>query len=263
MSSAIILKKTGLYVREYDEATDSMRLVKATGPIFLYFQNIIEVEKGVKFENLMDVLMTHEPDIDVMFFGFSRGHQLRPFYQEMKGKPEAKRADLATVEIGWNADYYRSEKRGHPNELFLSVHVVGIAKKKVEGETERRSLTQFGMNDWKHLPIVLSDMLMVNDLQMDKKERKVINLLEARKEMTLYDLIGGVMDIITWYGYPEFRKERMGELESMAFPVEQMPEVTLEEKENELAEAIRLEHYERAAELKKEIENIRKFLLKH
>lgn len=265
--NSIVLRSGGLHAKEYDESTNHTSLVKVTGPISLYLQSPIEIEKGVMVQDFMDVLMQHEADIDAMFFGFSKGHKLRPFYEEMKRDPDNKRLNVSKVEIGWTADYFAAERRGQHNELYLSVQMSGIAKKKVDGETVYTSLSQAAMNDWKHVPLVICDTLRVSDFRIVDKgptgraETHFVTLLEAKKEMTLYDLVGGFIDSITWYGYPEQRKERMEDIERMVLGTDEyMDPDVLEEKQEELAKAILEENYERAAVLKKEIEEIKKLL---
>lgn len=265
--NSIVLRSGGLYAKEYDESTNHISHVKITGPISLYLQSAIEIEKGVVVQSLMEVLMQHEADIDVMFFGFSKGHKIRPFYEEMKKTPEIKRLDLSVVEIGWTADYFAADRVGQHNELHLSVQMSGIAKKKVDGETAYISVSQTAMNDWKHVPVVLCDTLRVSDFRVVDKgptgrtETHFVTLLEAKKEMTLYDLIGGFIDSITWYGYPEQRQERMEDIERMVLGSGGCTDrEMLEDKQDELAKALLEENYERAAVLQKEIENIKKLL---
>lgn len=262
--NSIILRKDGFYSKEYDEQTGISSLVRTRGPICIYFQDVVEVEKGVTVENFMRALIEHESDIDAMFFGFSKGHKIRPFYEEMQTKPINKRVDISFVEIGWVADYYGGSKIGQPNELLLSIHVSGVYKKKNNNETSYYTLTQAALNDWKHLPISLCDIMSVTDFRINEKnssgvtETRVINLLEAKKEITLYDFIGGFIDSITWYGYPEHRLERANDIEMAVAGAINVEEMTMEDKEYELKNAIAREDYERAAVLKKEMDNMRK-----
>jgi len=265
--NSITLRKGGFYAREYDEKESKTTFSKVDGPICLHFQSTIEVDRDVTVEDLMRVLMKNESDIDMMFYGFSKGLRIRPFYEEMLLPPNNKRIDIAYVEVGWSSDYFGSDRPGKSNELFLFVQISGIAKKRQKNELRSYNLSQVPLNDWKHIGLSVCDMMRVHDFRVNQKgetgktETQVITLIEAKRDMTLYDFIGGFIESIAWYGYPSQRKERMDDIEEIiSEPDEDIGEYSLEDKEYELKKALGEEDYERASVLKKEIDEMRKFL---
>lgn len=260
----IVLKKNGFHTKEYDEKSSEPSYVKLKGSIGFHLQSVIEIDKGVTVEDLMNEMIRHEADIDMMFFGLSKGYHIRPFYEEMKMVPTNKRKDLKYVELSWASDYYRSESKDRSNEVMLYIQMFGMAAKKHEDESLSYSLSSAPLNDWKHLEVRLSNMLFIYDFQVGKKDEdgnfgtKVVTMLEAEKEMTLYDFIGGFIDAITWHGYPEQRKERMDYIDSMINESHDVTSFNLEEKEYELKKAVEREEYELALVLKKQIDELKK-----
>jgi hypothetical protein len=262
--SYIVLKKNGFHVKEYDEKSNISSYSKVKGHIGHHLQSVLEVDEGVTVEDLMKELIRHESDIDVIFFGFSKGFLLRPFYQEMLSKPDHKRKDLSYIELSWMSDYYPSDRKGKKNEVMIFMQMNGMAANKRENEAISYNLSQIPLNDWKHLEVRISDLLLVYDFQVNKKDdngtmgTRVVTLLEAKKEVTLYDFIGGFIDCITWHGYPEHRKEHIDDINAIIHQGEDVDEADLEDKQYELEKAIAREDYEAAAALKKQIDRITK-----
>lgn len=260
--SSIVLKKNGFHVKEYNEKSNLSSYSKVKGHLGHYLQNILEIEKGVTVEDLMKELIRHEVDVDTMFFGFSKGFNMRPFYEEMLMKPDNKRKDLSYVEFSWMADYYRNDSIG--NEVMIFMQMNGMTTSKKENETLSYNLSQIPLNDWKHLEIRVSNLLLVYDFQVNKKDEngtfgtRVITLLEAKKEVTLYDFIGGFIDCITWHGYPENRNERVNDINTIVHQEEDVIIYDIEDKEYELKKAIEREDYELASVLKKQIDSLKK-----
>lgn len=259
----ILLKKNGFHFMEHDEKSNISSYSRMKGPLGRHLQSTMEVDKNVTVEDLMKELIRHEADVDMLFFGFSKGYLIRPFYDEMLLKSENKRKDLSYVELSWSSDYFRSEKRGNPNEVMIFMQMNGMTNKKIEGEASSHNLSRVPLNDWKHLGVKISDTLLVYDYQVNQKDgagtfgTRVVTLLEAKKEITLYDFIGGFIDCITWYGYPEQRRERLDDIDAIVHGDDNIPEANLEDKEYELKKAIEREDYELAAVLKKEIDRIK------
>lgn len=261
----IVLKKNGFHFRDYDEKSNVSTLSYMNDHIGKHLQNEVEIEKGVTVEDFMKAMIKHEADIDVMFHGASRGLKIRPFYEEVLKRPKNKRIDLAYAELSWSTDYTAAEGRRKTNEVSIYIQMNGMADKKKGAGLRSYSLIQTPLNDWKHLPLKISKTLLVYDFRLNHKnangdtETRMVTLLEAEREMTLYDLIGGFMDNITWYGEPNVRDERVKELEgAIAEPHEDVFVSTVEDKEYELDKAIEREDYELAAVLKKQIDALKK-----
>jgi len=263
--NCVKFKKDGLYSKTYDENGVETKWTKVKGPIYLHFQSVVEFDKKLTLGDLMHVLIMHEVDIDAMFMGVTRGRRMRPYYEEMLQVPTGKRSDLSHVEFAWVADYYKSDSQNDDNALYINLQVTGISKK--SEEATYHSLSRATLNDWKHLRVELNDNMIVNEFiesyqtETGKTEMHVVTILEARKEITLYDLIAGLLAELTIYGYPDQRRDHIVEINNAIDEVQgTVSTETLKEKEKELQEAIDSENYERAAMLKSEIDNIKKFL---
>ncbi len=260
----IILKKTGFFCHSHDEHTGEVSNVKIKSPLFMFFQNNIKVDKKVTVKHLMDILIKDEIDIDINFFSSMKGYNLRPFYEEMQTEPKNKRDDISFLEIGWGSDYYRGERKGEKDEIMIYTNMSGVSKKK--DELVFHALCHSPLNDWKHLPIVLNESLMVNDYTFkkmpgsDKMETTVMTIMDAKKEMTLYEFVSAFLEGITWHGSPEERNEYAEQIDDA---VEHVPDVSesrashsRHDKEVELQRAINDEDYEKAAILKKELDKM-------
>lgn len=259
-------KKDGLYCKEYDENGNTSKWARAGGPIYIYFQSIVELDKKLTLGDLMNTLIRYEADIDAMFMGCTRGKRLRPYYEEMLQASTNKRTDLSHVEVGWVADYYKADNFNHESELYLGLQVSGISKK--SEEATYHSLSRASLNDWKHLKMELHDELIINEFiaghatETGRTDMHMVTLMEAKKQVTLYDLLSGFLTELTMYGYPEQRMERIMDINNVIEETvdDNSWESTLRHKESELQAALETENYERAAMLKVEIDNIKKFL---
>lgn len=262
--NSITLRKGGFYYPEYEESNNSIEYVKVSGSIGFHLQSTIEVDADVTVSDLMEELMRHEADVDMIFYGSSKGHHIRPFYDEMVMTANNKRDDLVHAEISWASDYFRSERNGKPDEVSIFTQINGIAKKTKEDAATSYNLSQIPMNDWKHLFLRISNSLLVYDFRIDKEDEsgtfgtKVITILEANRDMTLYDFIAGFIEEITWYGYPDQRKEKINDIDNIVHLGDNVSAAKLEDKEYELKSALEREDYELAAILKKDIDKLKK-----
>lgn len=260
----VMFKKDGLYSKEYNENGYSNRWTRIKAPLYVYFQSVVDIDSRVTLGDIMHALIAHESDIDAMFMGCMNGKRLRPYYDEMIQAPTNKRTDLTHVEITWGADYFRADSINHDDELYLEIQVNGVSKD--SEEANYHALSRAPLNDWKHLKVELNNTLIINEFIMEQQsdtgrtEMNINKILEAKKQITLYDLIAGIMSELTIYGYPEQRMERLEDMNDLIQDMEDETYMTtLQQKEKELREAIEVEHYEKAAKLKLEIDKLKKF----
>ncbi len=259
----IKFKKDGLYLGEYDEDRDSMTWSRSQSPIYAHFQDVVEIDKRTTLGDIITTLMKHEMDINSMFVGCMNGRQLKPYYEEMIQPTSQKRTDISHIEIGWIADYYKGDKQ-HEDELYLGIQASGIAKE--SDEMTYYSLSKATLNEWRHLRVILVDSMMINDFIIGENtasgvtDMHMVTLFQARKEITLYDFICGLLTELTTLGYPEQRIERIQDINNILDNDIEVNTLMLENKERELREAVDSENYEKAGILQKEVNRMRKIL---
>lgn len=138
------------------------------------------------------------------------------------------------------------------------------------------SLSFCPLNEWKHLPIKLNNLLEIYEIKIpkiferDEKEVQTKKLLSAKKEITLYDFLKIFLHEITWYGDPKMRNKKAKEIEDIGKKLDsgnefldRFDQTLLEWKEKELDDCLKSENYEMAIIIKQEIEFLREKIKKN
>jgi hypothetical protein len=272
----IYIKKSGFFVMERNTELKTDRFQKIESELAYHMQDIVTIDDDVTIENIMDSLMEFEKEVDILFMGHTRGFKLKPFYEKMQEplKEGDSYTDLDFIEFHWGTDYteYDDEVDDEEKPSFYSYVSFHGVDDSVEIQTFEES-RYYGMslspvNRWKHLPVKMDKTFFIRNYVLNKDtnvyEEKV--LMEAEKEFTFYELIGGFLHEMSWHGYPENQEEISNKLEEVSLNFEEGDFVPFEEVhidlrrreleifEAEKAELLEAEAYEKISEVDKKIE---------
>ena len=271
----VILEKDGFYALDDDGEKHQITNLNA------WMRNPIKIgEDGsgyVTVGDLMSLLMKHENDIDYLFESYTRGHKLKPFYDEMvKSDDNGDFDNIDFLELRWGTDYFEWEDDHCITEKDFSMHISasGVNDKVPENkhgfeESRYYSFSLSPVHHYKNIPLRIN--LTHKTYRRDEKENgesEYIVLFEAETDMTLRDFIGGLLEEMSFHGHPEHREEvvtGLNEVDRDDLDTDDMistDEFQLEILESDLKRLEENEKYEKAAKVKIEIDQLRERLKK-
>lgn len=222
--------------------------------IFPYLKTEVHGIEDMTLEDLFDILNEYEDEVDACFLSFTRGHLLKPFYEEIKSDNKEKN-DYTELNFHWNVDNYEYENDELEIEKELFENIT-ITLRKV-GDTDNYAVSFINLSEIKSVVITLNLDYIIRDKNYN-------SILETRKFPSLFELIGNFLYEITFDGYPEQREERSKELmkryEEIDDSIQEyfsLDDLKLEMMEKQLQRFIDEEKYEKAEVIKKRINDIK------
>ena len=124
--NVIHLKKSGLFT------TWKKEYVPIDRPFAYYLHHYPKVDKDVTVEDLMLILKQNETDVDNLFYPYTRGFLLNPFFEEMQ-LPVLKeeKSKISKLVFSWSGNVANIKEFGKPKfQIYQDVHVSGKLPKK-------------------------------------------------------------------------------------------------------------------------------------
>jgi hypothetical protein len=260
--NVIILKKDGLYIREYNEELDKNQELKINKPISYYYLHEVELEEGFNFYDFFNILNPFINKFDEHFMSSTRGWPLKDWFDSMLEKDVKKHENIDSIKFRWisekNNYYFREDDTTEVN-LDTYLHLSGWSEK----ENCSYSLNFLELNSVRNCPMILDLNCVINEF--NEEQSKYVEIFEYTKPINLHKLLSCVFNEITFFGSPKTSKNKLedllGNLESIKNEDEtfvDFKEFELNQLEEELKEAIDSENFEWAERVKKEIEKIKK-----
>lgn len=258
MIDIIFVRKNGFFVKD-----DDGKMVRIDKPLSYYLRHTPKLQRNFTVEDLLNILMKYEDEVNMLFLSYSRGFELRPYYEEsLKEYEENENSDY--IELCWATDVFEKE-------LTIYPHIHEMGKDKMGYSLMCSSVAEF-----KKLVIKFDEKIHIfkhiipKRWEKDKGVRKK-NIFKGVKEFTFQDFVGTFLYEITWSGYPQERDKRAAELDERAKEVEEIDwdeveedtswdEFQLKWKEEELEALLKKKRpsKKKIAELEKEIHWIKK-----
>jgi len=216
-----------------------------------YLRQEVEFDENLTVKGFMNQLKPYKSEIEGTFEASTYGYKLQPYYDNIDLGPEEGQDDIEEIEFYWAAELWDSIIE------YTSFH--GYKNKK----DIPYSLCISPIKDWQNAKLILNKEYKVYNLNL-KIDAYKDPILSTKKEFTLYQLLDCFLFELSYHGYPENQKEfaktleetsesiNKGELKTIPFE-----KVLLELKEQELEEFIKAEDYEKAEEIRIEIENLK------
>jgi len=239
----VLLKKDGLYYGK-DKIED----------ISLHLNCSLEIEGDVTLENLFDVLMTFGiEEINFLFNSWTLGYDIGKYYEYMQVESE-RDPELIYLDVRWATDYftYEDDDCVKQSEFSSYIDVSGV------GENEIFGISLTPIYELKDLILRIDNKFEIEDFSSRTKPKIIFTSI---KEISLNEFIGGILHEISFHGYPEDKEmfcESLeetsalldsGEMETISHDV-----FMLDILEKDLERLVSEEKFEKAAKVKKEIE---------
>lgn len=234
-----------------------------------HFNKIVEIKPDVTIEHFVRHLEKYEQIIDLCFSSYSDGIPLRKFIDDMEKETKIK-SDISTVELIWEGDMVNED-------LVIIGYLRGwLTEERIQefgpDSDVPHDLSFVSLSAYKSCILTLDENIVVHDFgstmdlkKMVEEEKEVI--LDGFYSWTLYDVIANFLSDISSNGSPEERDALATQVQSTKFDAEEISKnkgqaelwkVLLESKIESLQKdkevATEEEDYERASQLKKEIE---------
>jgi len=264
-----ITNKELIYTDSYNKEDKDKVLEKD----FLYYlSDTVEFSENLTFERFFKLIIQHKEILNVVFHRALGGYKIENFIQDFEGTPEKDNSDF-DLTISISTDYYIN-KDGNEFSYYYDFGGYGVCDCIKEKDPYGISVSMSKLKNIKKKILKLDDKISVHKL-VKNNYKCIVDAINSGG-FKLFDVIYAVLFEISFHGTPEDReivsddlKESVeglevamenGTLDELTVPVE---EVILNVREKEMEKAIREENYERAGELKKEIEILKKHLKKH
>lgn len=222
-----------------------------------YMRHIVVFDENLTVKGFMTQLKPYQNLIEQTFEGSTYGYKLGPYLENMELNPDLGEDDIENVELYWVSELFDDDITE-----YISFH--GYKK---EGDEDVEgipySLAISPIKNWQNAKLFINNKYEIYNLSLkaDGYKKPVVT---ATRDMTLYQLLDGWLFELSYHGYPENQEEfgdnldeicnsiKNGEIETI-----RLEDAILDIKEEELQKEIDSENYERAEEIRKEIEELK------
>lgn len=212
ITEGILVKKDGIYRRHWYGGQHEQK-VDSFVP---YLDKILQLDEDVTFGDFFDHVMGEAYQHSTIFYSQLGGFALEDWIGEWS-RPDEYDKDLN--DLHYLSVYWIAEIWSHTDKLedYVDFHAVGAGEypdtgEKVEDMNYSVSFTP--LNNLKHLPFkIFNEYKIIQHTSGTTKEEYI---LETKKPMTVYDVIGGILNDVSFYGNPEARQEAGDELNRRA-----------------------------------------------
>lgn len=269
MIKIIIYKDKITYVDWDLENQDWLECEVGTEGITRHFNKIVEIKPDVTVENFVRHLEKYEQIIDLCFSSYTDGVPLRKFIEDMEKEAKTKN-DISIVELIWEGDMVNED-------LVIIGYLRGwLTEERIQefgpDSDVPHDLSFVSLSAYKNCVLTLDENIVVHDFgstmdlkKMVEEEKEVV--LDGFYSWTLHDVISNFLSDISSNGSPEQRDEIASQVQSNKFDADEISknkgqselwkvllETKIESLQKDKEAATEEEDYERASQLKKEIE---------
>jgi hypothetical protein len=216
----ILVKKDGLYYRDWD---DGEQLEKKIESFIPYLKEEIRVEEDVTFEDFFNYIMDEYKLITVIFasqlghfdLGKWKNEWAKPFVDKPDGHTKTKYLEVAWVTEWWDKDLDREIEEwvafGGKGETLMED--TGLWE-----DDMNISFSFCSLNEMKNYPFKINTEYKMFDWEAyrnnpNARKRDKWYAVDGSKRMTVFDVIGGILDDISFYGDPDHRNKKSQELQ--------------------------------------------------
>lgn len=267
----IIIYKDKITVTEWqfqEKRWTEQDISKIDGSITKYFNRLVEIHPDVTVEDFMRHLEKHESVIDYCFSDFSKGVPIRLFLDEMD--QEAEDAGFEDIELFWEGEANAG------NLAIIGYLRAWLTEQKVKELGEELDIPHdinfIPINSWKKCRFMLYENISIVDTgQISEVKNELI--FEGFYKWTLFEVISNFIAELTFNGSPEERDRLLSQMENRKYDVKEVIKskektefwllflsAELEELEMLKEAALEEEEYEKAAQVKLDIEYVEKEL---
>lgn len=230
MNPVILFTKEELrYYSIYFDGTEKYKPLSTYGGLCNFITAEVKFAEELTFQDFFSYLLA-EKDMFNQIFHFSlRGVRLEDYIKELEDQTPEEEIRLEYVQLAWRLNIESDDELDF-NPIFSGV------RKGSDGHRKNGVETAIGLGltpltIYKHLPIKLNELLIVEDYRSGEVEL----LLEGKKRFTVYDIISALLFEICWYGPPKKREQASKEIQTSIEEAEKNPGgISIEELMKEL-----------------------------
>lgn len=213
ISHGIVVKKDGLF-RYY---WDSGQQIKKIDSMLMWLHYPLYLDDNITFEDFFNHVMNDVELASIIFYSHLGGYSLSDWVGEWNkpdpGDEKYTNQQIDHIEIYWVAEYWITKKDKQMDEN-VGLHGVGRSKDKdCHGDNEWHN-TNFSfsftpINEFKHYLFKLNTDWKLLDqnctIPLSYSQNK--DQLLMSKNMTVYDVVGCILDDLSFYGDPSERQD--------------------------------------------------------
>lgn len=175
----------------------------------LYLNEEIEFE-NVTLDRFFQLLIKNHAIFDIVFHRALGGFSILNFQSdlEIQSNEEYDLNDISGLFLQWAVDYFQ-------NDITFYVDFHGRSE-----DGTANSMQFLPMSLYKHILLNIDTNFAI----YGSSNEQYREILSAKKRMTLYDCINGLLDEISFYGTPEMRNSTSSELQEQIREIDENPE---------------------------------------
>lgn len=220
----VLVKKDGLYMRDWDDGEQLERKVDSFIP---HLNEELRVEDDVTFEDFFNHVM-NEHEMVTIVFASQLGHFDLGNWVDEWAKPYVNKPDGHTrtkcLQVDWATELWDESIRDdkvREVEEWIGFGGRGETLMEDTGEWEDDMGISFSftpINELKNYPFKINTEYKMLDWVKYKENKDSENrddwyCVIGHKKMSVYQVIGGILDDISFYGDPDNRDEKSEELQ--------------------------------------------------
>lgn len=210
--NSIYIKKNDIIYYDYDNQENTVDPLE----ISKYLGCDVNIEKGVTFERIFNIIIQNSDIFNNVFYGATNGIFIEEFIEDFISDVQDENdffSKVKSLEVERVYQHYRFDNGDEDEEYYYSFHGIGD----IDDETGY-SVGMSSLSNYKHIPINLNTKM---EIRVDNgKEFKNINEYGDKYELkhtlnipiSLFNFIYAILYEITFNGAPENRDERHDQL---------------------------------------------------
>ena len=179
-------------------------IVTEDNSLIPHLEKAIQIDKNVTFGRMMNLINNDKDLLEIFFHTSLAGHSISPFIEDMNSTTENEEQEV--IVMSWNSQV--SEYLDEGLWINPDIHSFNIEDKEKENSF---SLSFRKLADLKDALFELDMFFLITKIE----DRKIKHLFKSKKWFTVYDVIGGILDEITFHGYPEKRDDKFVEIKDI------------------------------------------------
>lgn len=188
----LVIQQTSIF--KYSNSNEKETTPIQDEELILYLNEEVKLD-NINFQRIFELILLNYSFFDIVYYRALGGFSIKDFEEDFLIAPQIN--DLNDVEyilLKWHADlYYDNENVA--NLSFL----IDLSGKSYNDDEIGYSLTMSALNEYKHLPLKI-------DTSLELYNKDNVCILNANRNMTLYDVIRVILYEITFYGTPKNRE---------------------------------------------------------
>ena len=203
----VIIGKDTLTLEYFEDGQKmTLEIDHEVNSITKYMDHIVYIEDGVTIKDIFVHMGKDIDTIDIVFDASLGGHNFSDFLDEAMLDPVPD--DLLQFAVFEHACNMESD------ELLHEIRFVVIGNHPEEDKMVPYSVELSAINAFTELVVKVDTLFSINKYETINDEIVELNLFEAHKPMTLYEILSALLFEVSYYGNPEMRQIAFEEMKS-------------------------------------------------